>query len=170
MNVPLLDGEHRLPGPDPTLRALDARISDAVPAASAIYAPAALGMNVDHRLVRRLARALHLQGMPVHLYADLPYCVVHGWPHWVDGADPDPNRDVDAFWRTFLVGVPELGELRAAEVARLRPEDAAMKLSAMRTYRTQFSALDGGKAGLLSNPAIHGYEVLWALGSSRQPR
>ena len=24
-------------------------------------------------------------GIPVDLYADLPYAVVYGWPHWVTG-------------------------------------------------------------------------------------
>ncbi len=170
VNLPLLDAEHREPGRDPTLADLDAHVSRAFSAASAIYAPAALGMNLDHRLTRRYARALHLQGMPVHLYADLPYCVVHGWPHWVDGDDPDPHRDVDAFWSTFLVGLPELGDLRDASVARLAPERAAAKLSAMRAYRTQFNALDGGRAARLSNPAVHAFEVFWALGQDDRAR
>jgi hypothetical protein len=165
MNLPLLDAEYREPGPDPALSDLDAQLRKADAAASAVYAPAALGMNVDHRLVRRYARALHRQGMPVHLYADLPYCVVHGWPDWVDGTDPDPHRDVDAFWWTFLAGVPELDDLRAADVARIGADAAAQKLSAMRAYDTQFAVLDGGRAGLLSNPAIHGFEVAWALKS-----
>jgi hypothetical protein len=162
VNVPLLDAEYREPGQDPSLDDLDVAVSDSTRVGSEVYAPAALGMNVDHRLVRRYARGLHAQGMPVHLYADVPYCVAHGWPHWVDGGDPDSHRDVDVFWRTFLVDVPELGDLRAASVARLRAEHAAAKLSAMRTYRTQFSALDGGS--VLSNPEIHGFEVFWALG------
>ena len=170
LNVPLLDADHREGGPDPTLGDLDEQISRAAPAASAIYAPATLGMNLDHRLTRRYARAVHLHGMPVHLYADLPYCVTHGWPHWVDGDDPDPHRDVDAFWRTFLVGVPELGALRDASVARLAPERAAAKLSAMRAYRTQFNALDGGRAGRLSNPGVHAFEVFWALGPADPQR
>ena len=166
-NLPLLDAEYREPGPGPSLDDLDKAVRDSTPVGSEVYAPAALGMNVDHKLVRRYARGLHAQGMPVHLYADLPYCVAHGWPHWVDGGNPESHRDVDAFWRTFLVGVPELGDLRAASVARLEDEDAAAKLSAMRTYRTQFSALDGG--GVLSNPGIHGFEVFWALESLAQP-
>jgi hypothetical protein len=161
VNVPLLDAEYREPGPDPSLDDLDRAVRDSTAAGSEVYAPAALGTNVDHRLVRRYARGLHAQGMPVHLYADVPYCVAHGWPHWVDGDDPDSHRDVDVFWRTFLVDVPELGDLRAATVARLGAEDATAKLSAMRTYRTQFSALDGG--GVLSNPGIHGFEVFWTL-------
>jgi LmbE family N-acetylglucosaminyl deacetylase len=165
VNVPLLDAEYRAPAGAPTLSDLDAGIAEAAPSSvSAVYAPAALGMNVDHRLARRYARALHGEGIPVHLYADLPYCVVHGWPYWVSDGDPDPHRDVDAFWDTFLVDVPELGNLRAASVVHLEPARAMEKLAAMRAYETQFSALDGG-AGILSNPAIHGFEVFWELGS-----
>lgn len=164
VNVPLLDAEYRAPAPAPTLSDLEAGIAEvASSAVSVVYAPAALGMNVDHRLVRRYARALHGEGIPVWLYADVPYCVVHGWPYWVSGDDPHPHRDVDAFWDTFLVDVPELTDLRAASVVRLQPAQATEKLAAMRAYETQFSALDGG-AGALSNPAIHRFEVSWELG------
>lgn len=162
-NASLLDAEYREPGPDPGLAEIDAAVAAIANRASAVYAPAALGMNPDHRLLRRYARALNGLGIPAHLYADLPYCVVHGWPHWVDRRPPPPHRDVDAFWRSFLVDVPEIADLRAASVARLQPDEAARKLAAMRTYETQFDALDGGGSGPLSNPGVHGFEVFWRL-------
>ena len=158
VNLPLLDAEYREPGPDPSLAELDEAVGGAATAASAVYAPACLGTNVDHRLVRRYARALCGQGMPVWLYADLPYCVQHGWPPWVDGAQPDPHRDVDVFWSTFICDLPEL----PAEVVRLDSQQAAAKLEAIRAYRTQVSALDGG-VGLVTSPASHGFEVYWEL-------
>jgi hypothetical protein len=163
VNLPLLDAEYREPGPPPALAEIDRALTGMVPTTSRVYAPAALGQNSDHRLTRWYARALSHRGIPVSLYADLPYCVVHGWPHWVDGSEPDPHRDVDAFWQTFLVDVPELGDLRSGRVTRLDDEHAAAKLEAMRAYRTQFASLDGGRAMLLSNPDTHRFEVLWEL-------
>jgi hypothetical protein len=163
INLPLLDAEYRDPDPPPSLRDLDRALVDAIGATSRVYAPAALGSNRDHRLTRWYATALLECGIPVALYADLPYCVVHGWPDWVDGRERDPHRDVDAFWRTLLVDVPELGDLRAGRVTRLSDERASEKLEAMRTYRTQFPSLDGGSTGLLSNPATHRFEIVWEL-------
>ncbi|HTA98484.1 MAG TPA: hypothetical protein VK730_12690 [Solirubrobacteraceae bacterium] len=163
VNLPLLDAEYREPGPDPSLSDIDRALTERVHLASRVYAPAGLGTNADHKLVRRYSRTLMSTGIPVSLYADLPYCVVHGWPHWVDGSERDPHRDVDAFWRTFLTDVPELEELRRARVERLDDEHAAAKLAAMRIYGTQFSSLDSGAAGVLSNPAIHRFEVIWNL-------
>jgi hypothetical protein len=163
INLPLLDAEYREPGPAPSLSDIDRALTEKVHSTSRVYAPAGLGTNADHKLVRWYTRTLMSTGMPVSLYADLPYCVVHGWPHWVDGSERDPHRDVDAFWRTFLGDVPELEELHRARVERLDDEDAAAKLAAMRTYSTQFSSLDSGAAGILSNPAIHRFEVTWNL-------
>ena len=165
LNLALLDAEYRAPDADPSLDELDEALADVIPAASAVYAPASLGTNADHRLVRRYARAVHRHGIPARLYADLPYCTVHGWPHWVDGSDLDPHRDVDVFWETFLADLPELPNLRSAEVVHLAPERAEAKLAAMRAYRTQFPALDGG-VGRLADPAVHSFEVFWSLDRS----
>ncbi|MFZ1927088.1 MAG: hypothetical protein WAU42_13210 [Solirubrobacteraceae bacterium] len=162
VNLPLLDAEYREPGPAPSLSDIDRALTEKVRLTSRVYAPAGLGTNADHKLVRWYSRTLMSTGMPISLYADLPYCVVHGWPHWVDGSERDPHRDVDAFWRTFLTDVPEL-ELRRARVERLDDQQAAAKLAAMRIYGTQFSSLDSGAAGVLSNPAIHRFEVIWDL-------
>jgi hypothetical protein len=46
---------------------------------------------------------------------------------------------------------------------RLDGKRAAAKLTAMRAYR-EFALLDRGPVGQLSNPAIHRYEVFWAVG------
>jgi hypothetical protein len=167
INLPLLDAEYRSPGPAPSPRNIDRALTTVVSTTSRVYAPAGLGNNADHRLVRWYARLLYHAGVPVSLYAELPYCVVHGWPHWVDGSERDPYRDVDAFWQTFLVDVPELGELRSGRVERLNDEHAAAKLAAMRTYCTQFPSLDGGATELLSNPATHRFEVAWNLKQRR---
>jgi LmbE family N-acetylglucosaminyl deacetylase len=161
----LLDAQYRSP-PPPQLRELDRAVCEA----SHVYAAAGLGGHPDHLLVRRYARALLAAGMAVTLYAELPYCVMHGWPHWVDGRPQDPYRDVDAHWRPFLDGVPELPGLRAGKVVRLSDEQAAAKLQAMRCYRSQLPALDyGGRELVLADPEIHRYEVSWTLTSRGSP-
>jgi LmbE family N-acetylglucosaminyl deacetylase len=162
LNLPFLDAQYRTP-PGPSLEAIDRALSAEVDRASRVYVPAGLGSHPDHLLVRRYGRMLWRAGMPVTLYADLPYCVLHGWPHWVEGGEPEPNRNIDAFWLSYLDDVPEMPPLRRAHVERLDEPTASAKLEAMICYRTQFPALNGGAKQLLSDPAIHGYEVRWEL-------
>ncbi len=163
VNLPLLDAQYRSGLPRPKLDELDRAVSARVSSASMVYAPAGIGSHPDHLLTRRYARALLRSGMPVTLYAELPYCVLHGWPHWVDGREREPNRDVDVFWRSYLDGVAELPPLREADVRRLDDEQASEKLEAMRCYATQLPALAYGARGLLEDPEIHRYEVSWRL-------
>jgi hypothetical protein len=162
LNLPFLDNQYRAQA-GPPLEEIDRAVGANVPSASHVYMPAGVGGHPDHLLVRRYGQALARSGMPVTLCVDLPYCVAHGWPHWVDGSEADPHRNVDAFWLSFLAGVPELGPLRAAHVERLDDAAAAAKLAAMVCYRTQFPALDGGSRQMLSDPAIHRFEVRWDL-------
>jgi hypothetical protein len=165
-NLAFLDAQYRQP-PSLALSELDRAIAAEAPSASRVYVPAGVGSHPDHLLVRRYGRMLLRTGMPVTLYADLPYCVFHGWPHWVDGQEPEPTRNVDAFWGSFLDGVPEMGPLRSARVVSLDPAAAAAKLEAMRCYRTQFAGLDYAARDVISDPAIHGFEVCWELGGGR---
>jgi hypothetical protein len=162
LSLPFLDAQYRKP-PAPTLDQLDLALTKMVQSASRVYVPAGLGSHPDHLLVRRYGRMLLRAGVPVTLYADLPYCVVHGWPHWVEGGEPEPNRNVDAFWQSYLDGVPEMPPLRSAHVERLDEPTAAAKLEAMVCYRTQFPALNGGARQMLADPAIHGFEIRWKL-------
>jgi LmbE family N-acetylglucosaminyl deacetylase len=154
-------------GPPPPLSAIDRALRRHLPSASAVYAPAVLGTrHPDHALVRAYALALAAHGVPVLLYADAPYAVIYGWPAWVTGAPPDPHLDVDRYWR----GAGDDDGLTAragAQVVRLTAQQAEAKLAAMRTYRSQFSVLDRGPTGLLSNPAVHGYEVFWTVPTGR---
>ena len=162
LNLPFLDNQYRT-GPGPALEQLDRALVAEVPSASRVYVPAGLGSHPDHLLVRHYGRMVSRTGMPVTLYADLPYCVAHGWPDWVEGSEPEPTRDVDAFWRSFLQGVPEMPPLRSAHVERLDADAASAKLAAMITYRTQFPAMNGGARQLLADPSTHGLEVHWEL-------
>jgi LmbE family N-acetylglucosaminyl deacetylase len=160
LNLGLLDAQYREAPAALGLADLDGALAAAAPSASRVYAPAGIGAHGDHLLARRYARMLLAAGMPVTLYAELPYCIFHGWPAWVDGREPEPSRDVDAYWLSFLERVPEMPALRSATVERLQPALASAKLEAIRCYRT---SLNDGVIRLLSEPEIHRYEVHWEL-------
>jgi LmbE family N-acetylglucosaminyl deacetylase len=152
VNLPFLDiqyGLRRL-----SMKTLDRAVAQSVPVASLAYAPAALGEgHVDHRLVRSYARALAGVGVPVRLYADVPYAVRTGWPAWVregGSADGTVPRKPRPFRKTAAV-----------HVVTLDPEAAERKLRAMQAYTSQFAALDD--EGRLTDPATHRHEVFWTL-------
>lgn len=127
-SLPFLDAQYRRPRSAPDLGELDRSLTAVVGAASRVHAPAGLGGHPDHLLARRYARTLLRAGIPVTLYAELPYCVLHGWPSWVNGSEPDPHRDVNAFWLQFLGDVPELP-------AALRPHRAPRRRCRRREAR-----------------------------------
>ena len=167
-NLSNLDAQYRSRLSRFRLAALDSQLLAAVQSTSRVYAPAAIGGHADHRLARTYARQLLAAGIPVTLYAELPYCIMHGWPHWVDDREPVANRDVDVYWRSFLDDVAELPPLREAEVVRLDDAQAAAKLEAMRCYASQMPCLDPGGQGLLERPETFRFEVRWEL--RRAPR
>jgi len=65
--------------------------------------------------------------------------------------------------RRFLHDLPCERAALAAEPRRLDPEQAAAKLAAMRSYGSQFPALELAPLGRLSHPYVHGHEVLWTV-------
>jgi LmbE family N-acetylglucosaminyl deacetylase len=168
VNLPFLDRQYRPPWNTPSLKAVDSALAQAVPRVARLYAPAGLGFapHPDHGVARALALAAARSGLPVSLYADLPYAAAFGWPHWVTETAPEPPLDVNAYWQRFERDVPAIGSLRSARVVRLAQDEAERKLAAMRMYRTQFGALDGGPIGVLRNPLIHSFEVFWEVGSA----
>ena len=158
VDLPFLGENYRAGGPRPGLQDVADALARSVPAASRVLAPAMVGEPIaDHVFARTLGLAL---GIPVTLYADVPYAVQFGWPHWVTGDERNPRVDVDVFWERFLAQIPGLGQPR---VVALSPDEAARKLETMRLYRTQFPGLDA--LGTLSNPRVHGFEVYWDLRS-----
>ena len=160
-SLPLLGKNYRGGAPRPGLQDAADALAGEVTAASRVLAPAMVGSPIpDHVFVRSLALQL---GLPVTLYADIPYAVQFGWPHWVTGSEPNPRLDVDVFWARFLGEVPGLAAASPRVIA-LSAEQAARKLETLRMYRTQFDGLDA--FGRLSDPRIHGFEVYWDLPSS----
>lgn len=130
--------EHDYRGEPPAPGALGDALAGAVAGRAEVWAPAGIGGHPDHVAVRDWALAAGLDGAAVHLYADLPYAVSHGWPARVDGAEPEAHV--------------------------LAADEAERKLSALAEYRSQIDALDAGAAGLLRDPAAVRYEVSWAVG------
>lgn len=168
VNLPLLDEQYRRQGRSlgVDLVTLDRALAAELAGASHVYAPAGIGAHRDHVLTRRYARMLLRAGIPVSLYAELPYCTFHGWPAWVDGGEPEANRDVDAYWSSFLGAVPEMPALRCAEVVRLGTPTAAAKRQAIGCYET---SLNYGVRRLMEDPAFHAFEVRWDLISLQSP-
>jgi len=159
LNLDFLEHQQREDARPPPLAAMDDAITRVVPAASRVYAPAVLGtQHPDHVRVHAYARACAAAGIPAELYADLPYAVVYGWPHWVTGEPRNPHLDIDAYWGGQPADDPRVVHLDDAQ------GDA--KLAAMRAYATQFPSLDRGPIGLLSNPKVHRFEIFWPCGSS----
>ncbi|MGI8574006.1 MAG: hypothetical protein ACR2MA_01410 [Egibacteraceae bacterium] len=162
-NLDFLGIAYRAARSEPSFGELDAALASSITAVSKLYAPAAMGsVHPDHELIRAYALAMADQGFAVTLYADVPYCVGHGWPSWVTGIPQDPYLDVDQAWSASLAAFSDRCHGRP-HVLRLDRDAAARKLAAMRTYRSQFAMLDRGPIGLLSNPLIHRFEVFWPL-------
>jgi LmbE family N-acetylglucosaminyl deacetylase len=162
LNLDFLAHAYRRGRPEPSFAALDGMLAEHIPIVSLAYAPAALGApHPDHALARAYALRLARAGVPVRLYADLPYCTAYGWPEWVCNEESEQAVDVDAYWRSSAGEAAALLTRARAEVVSLTAEDALAKLVAMRTYRAEFPVLDRGPIGQLSNPAIHGREVFW---------
>jgi hypothetical protein len=161
VNLPLLDASfRRSSGRAVTLEELDRALSAEIAGASHVYVPAGIGGHADHLLTRRYGRLLAHSGMPVSVYADLPYCVSHGWPSWVDGRAPSDKRNVDAYWESFLGDLPEMPSLRSGDVVRLDERSSASKRQAIESYETSLSY---GFRQMLTGPAFHGFEVRWQL-------
>jgi LmbE family N-acetylglucosaminyl deacetylase len=143
-------------------RASPVAVSEAIMASLPLHcellvAPAGIGGHPDHLTVRaaaiELARAL---GIPLELYAELPYAVQHGWPRAVDGHGPGGATDPMAGWTAFLPA-----EATAMRVIALSPDERRAKRRSAEAYETQWPALNG--LGLLELDAFWAYEVRWIL-------
>ena len=160
-NLGFLETQYRRHAP--AVDELLAALVRACPAARVAVAPAAIGLHPDHLLARRLGLALRDAGVPLVLYADLPYCVSYGWPEWVTGQPRDPNLVVDASWATAFEPIVARGIALEREVHVLDPAQRSAKLAALRRYTTQYATLTRGPLDVLANPAVLGFEVSWRV-------
>lgn len=124
-----------------------------------VYSPAGIGGHPDHLVVRAAAVSLLRRGFDVTLYAELPYAMNYGWPHWLTGADPDPHLDVTLDWSEPLSLAEVAIRPEDADVVRLERTQVARKLEAIRGYRTQYS----GMRKHFSDEDSLEYELRWPL-------
>lgn len=137
-------------------------IERAMPDAGWLCVPAGLGAHRDHSVVREAGLAIaRASGIPVALYADLPYAVEWGWPHWVTGLEPRPFLVPDARWDRDLAGISVGRERLRSRVQPLSSEEQGRKLQALETYLTQFAWLNAGPLDRLRNPEVLGFELRW---------
>lgn len=160
--LPFLDRHYRTAAPDAdeVAEAIDA----AVPAASIVCAPAGIGGHEDHVMVRDIALGLGgRSGIPVRLYAELPYAVRFGWPAWVTGSAGDRDQAAELDWDSYLSSIPVPRSALTADVRRFDDAQMGAKLAAMRRYRTQFRLLNQSPFGVLEHPQVLPWEVAWAV-------
>jgi LmbE family N-acetylglucosaminyl deacetylase len=149
-----------------------ASVLDPAEVASAIYdnlpsdmthfiIPSAIGRHDDHVLTRDACRLLLCGNFETHAYADMPYAAYYGWPDWVSGATTREFLDVDVDWNRSVSDFD--GHLGAPTVHRIPRPERQLKLAAMRTYRTQFEAQDGGPSRWLSHPDRLRFEISWQV-------
>jgi hypothetical protein len=156
VSLDLLEAQYR--GEGASVDGLTERIAREVARCDAVYAPVGLGAHADHVLVRDAALSRGSAGARVHLYADLPHGITHGWPTWVA---PDGHPQVDAAWaRVLAEAVPDGVGLRP-HVHELGAGDRRRKLEAVRRYRTQLAELEGMAFAPLERSLR--YEVAWEL-------
>lgn len=140
--------------PETIHRALAPHIDDQ----TAIYAPVGIGGHPDHVAVGRAALGLTASVREVRFYADSPYYLADGMPSVITG---DRNDAADARLRDGLaeLSAPRLNlhhvELTDAEIEN--------KARAMRSYRTEFSAIDNDFGGATSDPSKMRHELWWSL-------
>jgi LmbE family N-acetylglucosaminyl deacetylase len=168
LNLDFLDGQYRDADPGP--RELSAAVAEVVPAAATLHAPAAIRGHRDHELVRDLAIELgRSAGIPVVLYADLPYAVHYGWPAWVTGDERQDHLDPEVDWELALASAAVARDALEPRVVRLGANEAAAKLGALRCYSSQFELLNRGPLGLLDHPRVLPFEVRWTVGARTRP-
>jgi len=167
LNLDFLDEQYRFVDPEPA--ELAAALAAHVPRAAALYAPAGIRRHRDHEIVRDLALRVGRQaGIPVLLYADLPYAVHYGWPAWVTDGEADDSLDPEVDWELALATADVDREHLVARAIRLDAETAEAKLRALACYRSQFSLLNRGPLGLIDHPRVLPFEVEWAVDGDRE--
>ncbi len=148
---------------DAAPEAIAERAVDAVGVASRLIAPVGMGRHPDHVSTRDAALAMAARGgVPLALYADMPYAVRWGWPPWVTGDEPDPNLDPDVPWERRLSRVPVARDSLVPVVTTLDAAARERKARALECYVSQIAALAGGPHRRFGDYAL-GFEVRWTV-------
>ena len=86
-----------------------------------------------------LRKWVKAHGVPVSIYADLPYATNLGWPAWVTGEEADPHLVPEAAWARVLSELAPLADLEAV-VSHFDEEECGAKLAAARCTRSNWRA------------------------------
>lgn len=152
----------------PSFADLEQAVAQRTQTVSSICAPAAIDRHPTHVLIRNFALDLAARiGAPALIHADPPYCLKYGWPHWVDGSEPNPRVRPEVDWQVSLE--PELTALagaleQEARIVVLDEQALEMKMQSIGCYESQLELLDARVGGRISEPEIMRYEVFWAAG------
>ncbi|TYK53224.1 PIG-L family deacetylase [Actinomadura decatromicini] len=143
------------------------RLRAEIAGAAEIWIPAGIGGHPDHVALRRaVLAALDAaadRATPVHLYADLPYTISHGWPTWVTGAEPAEYLDPDRWVVDELVSNGVDPDALVGRAVRLAADERERKARAVGAYRSQLPALGLGPADPHRWTALLGHEAAWRL-------
>jgi hypothetical protein len=157
---------HRRGRPEPSFAQVDAAIRGHVTTVSTVYAPAGLEeTHPDHDLLRCYALALARQGMPVRLYADVPYSTVYGCRRGSRAPRPIPTSTSMRIGRrrSAARAVPR-PRRRSSDSTGLWPPPSSRPCG--RTGPSSRSSI-AGRSGSLSSPGIHSFEVFWPAPNGR---
>jgi GlcNAc-PI de-N-acetylase len=122
-----------------------------------VYASAGIGSHPDHRAVALYGVHLADRGHTVHLYADSPYYLRHGFPSWI-GGDGGADAYVDA--ELAALGSPERFRRRVVELSR---DEVDAKIATAKRYETEFEPANKDFGGLLEDRHAMHFEVLWSV-------
>ncbi|MEH3077155.1 MAG: hypothetical protein PGN11_10830 [Quadrisphaera sp.] len=163
-----LDLQHRPSGVPPVLAELGAALADAARGCRHLYLPAAVGQHPDHVSTHRAGfAAAQRLGVPVTLYADVPYSVRWGWPECVTGEPDSPYLRCTAEWDEAFDATGLDREHWRLQVRRLSDAQVAAKVAALERYASQMPALDAGTAHIVTRPDVMAFEVVWTWALER---
>lgn len=158
-----LDGQHLAARAPQSTSAITRQVVRALDGCDEVLAPAAVGAHPDHVQARDAATAAARElGVPLRLYADVPYSVPSGWPPAVDGAPEEPCLRRSVAWEQALetTGLDLSGwRMSSRELDRGARE---AKLAALACYATQMPALEQGSARIVTRDHVLRFEVLWS--------
>ena len=146
------------------------RLAPISPSWSMVCAPVGIGGHPDHHVVREVARRIAREwGIPVRLYADIPYACADGWPGWTSEpapTTPDPRIEQEWSRTASATTFDALPSWRDARVVRLDQEAIDRKRRAVATYVTQFEDLDRFFNGRMRALETWSMEAFWCVPSS----
>jgi hypothetical protein len=142
---------------------LRSALTKAVSEAKELHAPIGIGSHPDHQLTRDLALSVsETTGIPLMLYAEIPYAIAWGWPVWVSGDPPDPNLDPAGHWAKAIDRLPVDPDALEPTVVRLDESTMQRKRDALAPYESQLSMVAGGPNRRLDGWALS-REVRWLV-------